>query len=167
MAQSKRLAPRFQREIRRAEISTLLVGGLSYDEIVATVKKAHPDWRISKGTVHNDVSYLLEGFRERMQANIDEAKAIDLQRVEEMIGAVWPAARRGNLAAVDRASRLVDQKMRMLGYAAPQKHSVSGGDWEGAKPVRLETRTVRPEPDLSGLTTDDLETLLSKPLEDE
>ncbi len=110
-----------RREIveRRARVAALRLSGLRDQSRIA----AHLG--VSPPTIHRDCKALDAQWRAEAVADVATEKGLDLDRLECLIAAVWPEATRGNLPAVDRVTRLLERKARLLGLDAPARMAVA------------------------------------------
>ena len=58
-------------------------------------------------------------YTQVMRTSTEEARALDLLRIDRMIQSVWPDARDGALTAVDRVVKLIDMRAKLIGTYAP------------------------------------------------
>jgi len=90
-----------------------------------------PDYRISRQACH-------KAFRRAIAREpaleVEELRKLDRARSEEMHLNLQPGIRKGDLRAVEVGIRLLDHVAKINGYAAPQKHEVTGKD---GKPLSL------------------------------
>ena len=90
-----------------------------------------PDFRISRQACH-------KAFRRAIAREpaleVEELRELDRARSEEMYLNLQPGIRKGDLRAVEVGIRLLDHAAKINGYAAPQKHEVTGKD---GKPLSL------------------------------
>lgn len=123
-----------QRESRRAAIAAMVKGGVTQREIAQTLN-------VSLGTVNRDIKLLRKQWAQE-QHELDEEFTLDIQRLNDMIGAVYAAASRGHLPAVDTLLKVLDRRARMLGYDAPGK--IETDLTSGGEPLKIaEVRIVR------------------------
>lgn len=76
-------------------------------------------------TVHADIQRCLSDIP-RQEA--DELRAQEVTRLDRLQRACWDPALAGDLAAIDRALRIIDRRAKMLGLDAPQQVEVTGVD---------------------------------------
>jgi len=57
----------------------------------------------------------------QIQERAKELLALELSRLDQMMQALWPKARRGHLGAIDRVLRVMERRSRYLGLDAPTK----------------------------------------------
>jgi hypothetical protein len=90
-----------------------------------------PHYRISRQACH-------KAFRRAIAREpaleVEELRKLDRARSEEMYLNLQPGIRKGDLRAVEVGIRLLDHAAKINGYAAPQKHEVTGKD---GKPLSL------------------------------
>lgn len=93
-------------ELRRA--------GRSYREIARQVG-------IGVASAHRLVAAAIAEARTTVQEDVVELRALELSRLDGMLGGLWPEARRGNLGAVDRVLKIMERRAKLLGLDAPAK----------------------------------------------
>jgi hypothetical protein len=76
----------------------------------------------------------------------DELRKIDHARSEEMFFSLQPAIRKGHVRAVEVGLKVLDHEARIDGYAAPQRHELTGKDGKPLTLVQL-LQAVGPIPD--------------------
>jgi len=90
-----------------------------------------PDFKISRQACH-------KAFRRAITREpaleVDELRRLDRARSEEMYLSLQPGIRKGDPRSVEVGLRLLDHAAKINGYAAPQKHEVTGKD---GSPLRL------------------------------
>lgn len=69
----------------------------------------------------------------------EEVRAVEIARLDGLMIALWPAARRGDLAAVDRVLKIMDRRAKFLGLDAPTRHEIVTIDEIEQEISRLET----------------------------
>ena len=99
---------------RRQRVASLQLAGIRNQRRIAA------QLGVGLATINRDIKALNAEWRERALADVAHEKAVDLDRLEHMIAAVWPAALLGHLGAVDRVMRLLERKAKLLGLDAPQ-----------------------------------------------
>lgn len=97
-------------EARRAKVAALILAGWTQREMANSLG-------VSLGTINNDVSALRKEWQEREQSAIAEHIAIDLQRLEAAISAIWLSVQSGDMKAIHTMIDLLDSKMKLLGHA--------------------------------------------------
>jgi hypothetical protein len=98
------------------------------------------------------------GLEKSLREPGDALRELEVQRMEELLEAVWPLAKSGDLFAVDRVIKISERRARLLGLDAPIKAEVTGPD---GGPIQSVVMTI----DLSKLSELELEQyegLLSK-----
>jgi hypothetical protein len=131
-----------------AEAIRLKQMGLSFDAIAeqitrvgqgqATPMVAVPEgvmfpacYRITKQACH-------KAFRKALAREpaleVDELRKIDQARSEEMFLNLQPAIRKGNVRAIETGIKVLGHAAKIQGYAAPQRHELTGKD---GKPLTL------------------------------
>jgi DNA-binding XRE family transcriptional regulator len=106
-----------QRQERRTKVASLMVAG-------TTQRKMAQVLDVSDATVHRDVQAVLDEWRESRLLQIDAAKLVDVQRTEEMLRAIYLAARRGDMASIGMCINLIRLKADLLQYTeVPAQHT--------------------------------------------
>jgi hypothetical protein len=102
-----------------------------------------PEYAISRQAVH-------KAFRRAIAREpaleVEELRKLDSARSEEMFMNLQPAIRKGSARAVEVGIKLLDHSARINGYAAPQKHELTGKDGKPLTLVQL-LEAVGPLPD--------------------
>jgi hypothetical protein len=90
-----------------------------------------PSYRITKQACHKAFRKALA----REQAlQLEEMRKLDNSRSEELYMNLQPSIRKGNPRAAEVGIKVLDHAARINGYAAPQKHELTGED---GKPLTL------------------------------
>jgi hypothetical protein len=97
---------------RQLRALTLRKGGASYDEIAAELGYSN------RGGAYKAVSSAL---RETLREPADDVRALELDRLDHMMSAVWPAALCGDIAAQQQVLRLMERRAKYLGLDAPAR----------------------------------------------
>jgi hypothetical protein len=134
-----------------AETIHLKKMGLSFDAISEQITRvgrgqAHPivaipeglkfpeDYTISRQACHKACKKAIN--REPSLA-VDELRKLDNSRSEELFLNLQPSIRKGNARAVEVGIKLLDHSARINGYAAPQRHELTGKDGKALTLVQL------------------------------
>lgn len=72
----------------------------------------------SKSTAFNAVNRLMTSTK---REGSREAFEMELRRLDDLLMALWPAARQGELPAIDRTLRIMESRRKLLGLDAPEK----------------------------------------------
>jgi hypothetical protein len=70
---------------------------------------------MSRAGAHRAVVRALDATKREIAEEADALRALQLERIEAGIRALWPAYVRGELGAVDRMVRLLDRQARLCG----------------------------------------------------
>jgi hypothetical protein len=93
-----------------------------------------PDFRISRQACH-------KAFRKAIAREpaleVEELRRLDRARSEEMYLNLQPGIRKGDLRAVEVGIRLLDHAAKINGYAAPQRHELTGKNGQPLTLVQL------------------------------
>lgn len=76
---------------------------------------------LSKSQAHRLVTAAMAETRAEIENEAADLKAEELSRLDGMLAAVWPDARRGVLGAVDRVLKISERRAKLLGLDAPVK----------------------------------------------
>jgi hypothetical protein len=114
MAEHRRPMPQKQRaeierEDRRKKVAANLLAGLNYREIADALG-------VSVGTVSSDVALLVRRWRAEQVSDVGEWQALNVKRLDRAINAIWGEVADGNLSAIDRLQKLIEQQGRLLGF---------------------------------------------------
>src|SRR5579884_1411175 len=94
---------------RRQRLAALRLAGVRDQRALARALNC------SQPTVCRDCKALDAAWQREAAACIAREKALDLQRIERLIQAMWPEALTGNHLKVDRLILLLDRKAKLLG----------------------------------------------------
>lgn len=142
-----------QREQRREMVASGIKSGLTYRQIVEMIKKSGISASVK--SVHDDVQALSARWRTNADRDVNDARALDLARVDDVIKALTAPMLRGQTASIREYLKAIQIRAEILGYSAPSKRAVGG--WEGAPAIPLRDATERPDPDLAKTSTSWLE----------
>lgn len=110
-----REAERLQAEQRRRECLALRVGGASMAEIAQALN-------LSKSTVHGHIKRALDDLAKTDRDATARYRALNLQRLDKLLMAIWPTATSGkDVKATREARNLVVAQGKLLGLEAPVK----------------------------------------------
>jgi hypothetical protein len=98
-----------EREDRRKKVAANLLAGLNYREIADALG-------VSVGTVSSDVALLVRRWRAEQVSDVGEWQALNVKRLDRAINAIWGEVADGNLSAIDRLQKLIEQQGRLLGF---------------------------------------------------
>lgn len=77
----------------------------------------------------------------------EQARQLEVERLDAMLRSVWPAVLRGQLGAIDRALKIGMRRARLLGLDAPLKFDGTLTDSLAAEVERLATAMADADPD--------------------
>lgn len=107
---------------RRLIISQYLLEGTRTHVKIADRLKEEHGIVVSPKTISFDVAKLHDDYKLRIAGNIDTERAIDLERIETAIGAVWETILDGkNDKILMVFVKLLERKAKMLGYDEPAR----------------------------------------------
>ena len=90
--------------------------GKNFDEIARELGFAN------KGSAYKAYARAME--RGRVDTSIEEARNLELARLDAMQAGLWKAASRGDLGAVDKSLKIMMRRDRLLGLAIAARASV-------------------------------------------
>jgi hypothetical protein len=129
---------------RQRQALGLRQGGASYQQIADTLGYA------TRASAWKAVAAALRGV---IVESVSELRALEADRLDRLLLAVWPRALNGDLGAVDRVLAIEKRRAALFGLDAPSKQEITG---RGGGPVQIE---ARPAPDFSQLTDAEVEML--------
>lgn len=117
------------RQVKALELRRM---GKGYSEIAAALG-------IGRSQAHRLVQSGLADAVAQVSAEADELRAEEVSRLDAMLSGLWPDARRGQHAAVDRVLRIMERRAKMLGLDAPTKVSETdpAGNFVGPRTINL------------------------------
>lgn len=107
-------------ETRRTQALDLRRQGYSYRAIAKALY-------VSLETAYSDVDTALKQATARNANSADDLRTLELQRLDEMLAAVYPLAIKGIGSNIDRVLKIMERRARYLGIDAPQAIEVI--DW--------------------------------------
>lgn len=114
-ATNARKTKRLETQLKVMELRRM---GKGYVEIANTLG-------ISKSVAHRMVVAALQEIRQSIETETSHLKAEELSRLDAMLAGLWPEARKGSYAAVDRVLKIMERRAKLLGLDAPIKHSAT------------------------------------------
>lgn len=128
---------RIEQAERDQKAIALRRSGMCYSEIAARVGYAN------RSGAYKAVMRVLEEIAKETAEDASHIRSIELQRLDDLLKAVWDTALAGDPKAIDRVLKIMDRRARFLGLDAPTKQEVSGPDGDA---IRIEdARTVLAE----------------------
>jgi len=116
---SKTAARRIIAAERRLRALELRKQGYSYTEIGKAVGT-------SAQHAHRMVVKELERISAKLSENADELRELQLERLRDLLLALWPKAAHGNLQVIDRVLKILQEISKLTGIAAPERHELTG-----------------------------------------
>lgn len=59
-------------------------------------------------------------------SNFETVRQLEVERLDALLGAIWPQAMGGNVDSVERALKISKRRSEIMGLDAPDKHELSG-----------------------------------------
>ena len=129
---------------RRALALDLRKEGWSYEQIGKHIQEKTPGISESYGTTqaYRDVMAELKAIHKQNHGKAEELRALESERLNEIVATFFPKAVNGDYGAADRYFGAHDRIVRLWGLAVPTQIqsnkdgsvTVSGGDGTGAAP---------------------------------
>jgi hypothetical protein len=95
-----------------ADALALRKSGVTYEAIAR-------DLGVSVQSAHRAVKRALERLSGEIAESVTDVRRMELERLDAMLGALWPKAERGNLTAVDRVLHIMERRAKLLGLDTP------------------------------------------------
>lgn len=95
---------------KAAQALALRKTGATYDQIAGALGYA------SRGAAHRAVQRLLKAHEVE---GVEELRKLEDSRLDEMLFAIYKAARGGDLGAIDRILRIMERRAKLLGLDMP------------------------------------------------
>ena len=96
-----------KRDERRKTVAYNLLAGATYRTMAEALD-------VSVGTIANDVRIILGRWQRETLEAVDEWAQLQLQRYEKMLNGIWPKAADGDLAAIDKACKIMEAEAKIL-----------------------------------------------------
>lgn len=110
----KTSADRFTATERRAQAVELRMEGKTFDRIGAELG-------VSRQRAYQLVHGALGKLQRETQDRVEEALALELERLDALQLAIYERATGGDLRAIDRMLRIMERRAKLLGLDTPQK----------------------------------------------
>jgi hypothetical protein len=109
--------------LREAKVFQLRIQGFTFEQIASEVgyQGASGAWQAYKRAKD---SMIFE--------SVDEARQLELMRLDEMMFALWDRAIGGDLPAASCVLKIMDRRAKLLGLDKPEKVEVNKWDFDGA-----------------------------------
>jgi hypothetical protein len=102
---------------RERKALELRKAGASFDEIAKAL-----DYADKSGAFYA----IKRALSDIVPPAVDEMRTLEGERLDALLAAVWKQAMDGDLKAVDRVLRIIDQRARLLGLNAPVQVGLNG-----------------------------------------
>lgn len=135
---------------RRAYVWERRLKGFSYDAVYRDMLETFSrdvlpkDW--SPKRVYADCSAILSQIQNEYKETAAEMVDIELGRFDEMLAAIWPAAKAGDLGAVDKVLSISRERRKMMGLDNPEMININ---WKVQVADLLQRGLVTPQ-DVAG-----------------
>lgn len=81
---------------------------------------------VSVGAAHKAVDTAFQQLRQDAKESTETLVAVETERLDTALAAIWPQVEAGDLPAIDRLVKLADRRARLLGLDAPTRHELGG-----------------------------------------
>jgi hypothetical protein len=115
------------REIRRAEVATLLRKGWTQARIAKHLN-------VQETVVGRDVRVLLDRWHEESNLSIQQWVTLETSRLDVATEGIWVAVELGHLQAIQTLLKIMERRAKMLGLDKPAVQQVQGPDGEALAP---------------------------------
>ena len=115
--------------MRRLRTLELRVKGTSREKILETIEEEFVGFlpkNYALRTVSSDINVELRKIARTRTERAEEARTLDLERLDRLIEMIWPIALSGELKAVDRILRILERRAALLGIDTPKGHTLDG-----------------------------------------
>lgn len=106
-------------EEKRQKAIDLRRKGYSYREIGAEIGATH-------GYCYKLVSQALKRIREETNEIAEDARQLEMERLDQLWMHAYQAVEAGDIGAIDKAVRVMDRRSKLLGLDAPARHDITG-----------------------------------------
>jgi hypothetical protein len=100
-----------QRDLRAVQLRS---GGASYEQIAEALNYKQ------RSAAYKAVVRGIRREFEQYTESVEMTRSISVQRLDKMLFSIWPDARAGDPAAIDRVLRLEQRRAALLGLDAPR-----------------------------------------------
>ncbi len=101
---------------KRKKALQLRKGGASYDAIARQVGYAN------RGGAHRAVT---QELRELPKDDAEDVLALEVERLDQLLMALWPAAMKGNVRSAETVIRLMERRAKLQGLDAPVQATIT------------------------------------------
>jgi hypothetical protein len=106
---------------RRAKALEMRKSGMTYRAIGAALG-------VSQCMAHKDVHHVIDILAREARETAEAIREIELERLDAMLAALWPAVEAGDTSSISTALRVAERRARLLGLDAPVKQEVTGAN---------------------------------------
>jgi hypothetical protein len=103
---------------RKLEAFALRKAGASYTQIGAKLG-------FSPAAAYAAVVAHLRELAEKTNEITEDVRRLEIERLDAMLLGLWQQAAQGNEVKVDRVIKIMDQRAKLLGLYAPEKHEIA------------------------------------------
>ena len=116
----RRAADRQRKLDRQQQLATLRLAGIRNQTALAA------RFGVAQSTISRDFAELDRQFADRAREDVAAARGLDLERLDDLLTALWTEAKRGNWHAVDRALKVMERRAALLGLDSAKKVDLTG-----------------------------------------
>lgn len=132
---------------RRGRAIALRLAGLEYQAIADRLGYA------SRQAARVDVERALQANLAEESRQADLLRQVELQRLDRLQAAAWPAAAGGDLRAIDTVLKVIDRRCKLLGLDAPIRAEVMTIDAIEANIAALTAQLAANDGSVDGVET--------------
>ena len=139
MSNKRQASDLLETQERRQFVLEARKAGATYCQITEEAIKRFGQAGLPRGWderyAYKDVARELEKIKGLNNGLSEDVVQLELERLDRMWGALWPAVRNGHLGAIDRGLKVMARRAALLGLDAPSKQEVTGA--EGGDLIRI------------------------------
>lgn len=99
--------------------------GMTLQQVASTAESRFGKERLPKGWddayVAKDLSRELKKLRKGNQEDVEDLRALELDRLDALLRGLWPKASKGEERAVQKVLNVLERRAKLLGLDAPEK----------------------------------------------
>lgn len=79
------------------------------------------EWEVDVSTIRDDVRVVLRKLEAQTMASVSEHRRVQLERLQEALGAIWEGVAKGEISHIQTFIRLLQEEAKLTGTYAPTK----------------------------------------------
>lgn len=132
--------------IRRAYAYQLRAAGLNFREILEAVRANFGIDKLphsyDERFCYKDVAYEFNRMKIQTMETASDMRVLELTRLDQMQTSIMPKAIAGDLKAVDRVLKIMNQRANLMGLYAPTKSKIEVNDWRSEIIAMIKNGTI-------------------------